>query len=286
MKALKISVIISTSILILLFCLTYINNNSSTKAKHYSYSQDKAVYGELERISGGFTFTDYIYGGIVSHHLLAAIDIAKFYNSFKNQDIDTVILIGPNHEGQGIQNIAISNQDFITPWGDLETDSEIVGDLVGDRVAMIDEEAFIGEHSISAEAPYLKYYLPKVKFVPIVLRRDIAKEDLLKLANSLLEIKDKKIVVIASVDFSHHTGKEMARLNDIKSIQTISKFDLKGLYSLNIDSPNTIFVLLNYLQGVKATKLDYWQQNAADILNSPDYTDVTSYLFAIFRHDS
>lgn len=99
----------------------------------------------------------------------------------------------------------------------------------------------------------------------------------------MLEISDKKIVVIASVDFSHHTNKQIAELNDKKSIQVITNFDLEKLYSLNIDSPNTIYVLLKYLEGRDAKRINYWQQNAADILNSPNYEDVTSYLFAFFR---
>jgi AmmeMemoRadiSam system protein B len=119
--------------------------------------------------------------------------------------------------------------------------------------------------------------------VPIVIKRNASQEDLLRLVNSLLEISDGKTVIIASVDFSHHTDKLTAELNDKKSLQVISSFDLRNLSGLNIDSPNTIYVLLKYLEGKDARRINYWQQNAADILNSPNYEDVTSYLFAFFR---
>ena len=237
----------------------------------------------MDKIKARFDFSDYIYGGIVSHHLLAAVDIASFYASLAKQKVQAVILIGPNHEGQGRESLAISGLDFQTPWGQLETDQNIVEALVGEGVVKIDEAAFLGEHSISAEAPYIKYYLPEARLVPIVLKRSVTKDNLLKLANALLKVTDSKTVVIASVDFSHHTNKDLAEQNDQKSIATISRSAYDSLFTLNIDSPNTIFVLLKYLDGIGAKRLDYWQQNAATILNSPDYTDVTSYLFATFR---
>ncbi len=250
--------------------------------KHYSYSADKATYGQLEKIKPRFDFSDKVYGGIVSHHLLAAIDIAGFYGSLSNQKIDTVVLIGPNHFGTGADNIAVSNYDFETPWGKVKTDREIVDDFVTGKVAKINEDVFAGEHSISTQIPYIKFYLPQAQIVPMAIKINTAKSDLLNLAMAISEI-NKNIIVVASVDFSHHTGKSVAVENDKKSIETIMNFDTDNLYTLNIDSPPTIFVLLNYLKSVEARKMDYWQQNAADILKNPEYDDVTSYLFALFR---
>lgn len=283
MKVKKITSVILVGLFIII-CASLIKDPTRNKESfHLSFSDDKSAYGSVEKIKARFDFPDYIYGGIVSHHLLAAVDIASFYASLAKQKVETVILIGPNHEGQGRESVAVSSLDFLTPWGRLETDQNIVKALVGEGVVKIDEEAFLGEHSISAEAPYIKYYLPQAHLVPIIMKRSVTKDNLLKLANALLKVTDSKTVVIASVDFSHHTNKALAEQNDQKSIAAISTFDFANLFTLNIDSPNTIFVLLKYLDGIRAKRLDYWQQNAATILNSPDYTDVTSYLFATFR---
>jgi AmmeMemoRadiSam system protein B len=273
--------IIFVSFIFLIIKYDYKLKNSNDK--HYSYSEDKSLYGQLDKIKAGFNFDEHIYGGVVSHHLLASIDIAKFYTSLANQEINRVILIGPNHEGQGEENIAVSNLKFSTPWGNLEPDKSSIKNLIMSGAVKIDEDAFVGEHSISVEVPYVKYYLHKASLVPIVIKRNASQEDLLRLVNSLLEISDGKTVIIASVDFSHHTDKLTAELNDKKSLQVISSFDLRNLSGLNIDSPNTIYVLLKYLEGKDARRINYWQQNAADILNSPNYEDVTSYLFAFFR---
>jgi len=283
MKYKRVILLLIICVLFIFLITKYYYKLNSRNNNHYSYSTDKSLYGQLDNIKGPFSFTEPVYGGIVSHHLLASVDIAKFYISFINQDIDTVILIGPNHEGQGTKNIAVSNIEFSTPWGEIEQDKYLIKKLIVADMVKIDEDAFVGEHSISVEVPYIKYYLPKAKLVPIIIKKKTSEADLLKLANSLSEINDQKIVIIASVDFSHHTNKQTSLVNDKDSIQVIRSFDLGKVFGLNIDSPNTIYVLLKYLEGKGAKEISYWQQNAADILNNSNYEDVTSYLFAFFR---
>jgi phenylalanyl-tRNA synthetase beta chain len=129
----------------------------------------------------------------------------------------------------------------------------VVGDLV---VAALPGAVLPGNFAISARETYGKTSngmicssrelgLSDEHAGIIVLPGDCAKPG--TDAISLLEINDQKIVIIASVDFSHHTDKQTAELNDKKSLQVITNFDLERLYSLNIDSPNTIYVLLKYL---------------------------------------
>ena len=251
--------------------------------RHAPYTRDAVMYGSVDKIKAGFVSDEYIYGGIVSHHLLAAVDIARFYASFADQDIDTIILVGPNHEGQGTEKIAVPTLDFETPWGDVELNQRLIQKLVDENVVVVDDAAFVGEHSISVQTPYIKYYIPEATIVPIVLKKHIDRQSLVALSTALSDIRDNRTVVIASVDFSHHTDKATGNKNDEKSIQTISEFDMDGLYTLNIDSPNSILVLLTYLKMIDATLFNYWRQNAADILQSPDYQDVTTYLFAFFQ---
>src|SRR3990170_2894393 len=93
------------------------------------FFDERLFYKSLAKINTGAKSDKEIKGGIVPHHLLATEMISEFYYYLKNQDIRTVIIIGPNHKETGDFPVLSSLLDWDTPSGRVLADEGIVNDL-------------------------------------------------------------------------------------------------------------------------------------------------------------
>lgn len=246
-----------------------------------SYPQ-KDYYLGLEQPDYEQNINEKIHGGIVSHHLLTAEDMGRFFAEFSDQNINTVVLIGPNHFSIDKPKISISRYTYDTPWGKVEPDLSIVDSLVASGVAINNENPFTYEHSMSAVVPFIAHHLPKAKLVPIVLRRETNPLQLDDLVAELLRVLPEDAIVIASVDFSHHLNRMGANFHDAASYSAIKSFDLERIFNLEIDSPPTIYFLLSYLEARGAKTMRAKNTNSTQYTGNLASEDVTSYLFAHF----
>lgn len=249
---------------------------------HSAYIRSSAPYGDLENTKSLIAVNDKIYGGIVSHHFFIAPKIAEFFSGLKNQQIETIVILGPNHFNTGEGNIQISKYPYITPWGILEPDKKIIGNLIEKNFIENKEMPFEREHSISVLVGFAKYFLPKAKIVPIILKRKTSAKEAEQLAHALNEILSEKSIVIASVDFSHHLNSVAADFHDEFSLSVIKSFGYDRLYNLELDSPATLHTLLKYLENRGSKKIFYENINSAEFSRHLDMEDVTSYTFAYF----
>jgi len=280
--------VITLSIIIAILVLVSDNELQATKiidsdVFHSSYSNNKTLYGVNSTKNLKQKFSDKVYGGIVSHHLLSNIDIAKFFYEFSDQDVDRVILIGPNHFYPTTFPALSTNLNYKTPFGEVVVDSVYLEKLISQKLVQVDNTTVDTEHSISSLVPYIAKYLPEAKLVPIILIRNAPDKLLGSLSEFLKENNTENTVVIASVDFSHHLFSNTSRLHDLRSISAIKSFDIKSLSELEVDSPQSLNVLLRYLMSIDVQDISLWQQNAAVIFDEHDIEDVTSYVFAHAR---
>ncbi|HSV42297.1 MAG TPA: AmmeMemoRadiSam system protein B [Methanomassiliicoccales archaeon] len=160
-----------------------------------------------------------VYSGPVAAHV---------YNAMAEDGLPgTVIIIGPNHHGVG-KGVAVSDEDFSTPFGQVSVDKEIVSRLKG--VVELDRSAHIYEHSIEVQLPFLQYIGPDIRIVPIAMGfqdYETAKE----LASSLRDaIRGKDVVVLASSDMSHYVTPKVAKELDSMVLDKILAMDAKGVY--------------------------------------------------------
>ncbi len=254
----------------------------STADKHVASYPHKDFYLGLEQPNYRQEIDEKIFGGIISHHLLTAEDMGKFFAELTDQEISTVVIIGPNHFSIGSSSLAISKQSFDTPWGTVDPNIEVIDKLVTTNVVTHVEEPFVYEHSISAVVPFMAHYLPTAELVPIVLRREANPVELNALVEQLLAVLPEDAVVIASVDFSHHLNRLGADFHDKASLSAIQSFDLKRVFNLEIDSPPSIYTLLKYLDANGAKKMSLRHTNSTQYTGNPASEDVTSYFFAHF----
>ncbi len=169
-----------------------------------------------------------IIGGIVPHagYIYSAYQAIHFFEILKlsKQKFDTVIIINPNHTGYG-KPISLDNNNFWeTPFGNIEIDKEF-SDLTNFSIS---PEAHIKEHSGEVMLPFLQHFFKfDFKILPITMSVQNI-ENAKIIANKIFEIENKlnrKIIVIASTDFSHYVNAETGKNADMEIIKYIEEIN-------------------------------------------------------------
>lgn len=145
---------------------------------------------------------------------------------------DTFIILGTNHQGIG-SLIAVSTDTWMTPLGEVEVDGAFV-DALPKQIIDVDETAHRYEHSIELQLPFLQFRFDKAfRIVPIsigLIDEDTAKEIGEDLANTSAKT-DKKVVILASSDFTHYEPDRIAREKDEYVIEAIRELDVAKFYN-------------------------------------------------------
>lgn len=157
---------------------------------------------------------------------------------------DVAVILGPNHYGLGPAAALSPDDEWTTPLGKLEVDTETAQAILRrSRYCETNGLAHAREHSIEVQLPFIQYIAgDAVRIVPISishLREDDALALVDDLGNAIAEaIETKSAVVIASSDFTHYESKTAAAAKDALAIERILALDAVGLirtvYSRNI----------------------------------------------------
>lgn len=229
-----------------------------------------------------------IAGGVVPHHLLAANMIAEFFQTLSEEPPETLIVIAPNHRRIGLKGLHTSRLDWRTAFGMLEANRELASGLIDELGSSENNSLMELEHSISGLVPYIKYYLPDTKIVPILLHGNYSAADSKKLGKYLAAaVKDNPdIMVIASIDFSHYLDTYTADRMDEITLKAIKMRNTEAIIRMgndNIDSPPSILALLAVMDEIGAAgPLVTGHSNSYAITgDGADYT--TSYFTMLFR---
>ena len=288
----KIFILITLILLVLqaglvYFCLNFdkifLSDKKEELPKHFSYFSKQEFYDEAySQAANEIIFPDKkVYAGIIPHHLIVKDKIAAFFLGLENYDYKTVVLIGPNHFEKGNSNVILSQAKWSTPYGDIEPDLKLINKLAQNENYQIDESPFINEHSISGLVSFIKKSFPKAKIVPIILKKETSAEQSEFLANELLKYSNKeKTLIIASVDFSHELTTKEANEHDEISIKAIEDFNFSEIYSLDLDSPATIYTLLKYSELINAKKAQLlFHTNSGTLIGKEDEPGTSHNIF-------
>ncbi len=147
------------------------------------------------------------------------------------QEADTYVLFGPNHTGYG-SPVALSQDIWSTPLGEVSSDKEL-GLLLAGTIVDSDEIAHRYEHSIEVQLPFLQYRFGN-DFQILAICMGIQDEESAvevgyEVANAAKKI-GKKVVFIASSDFSHYVPSQKASDVDHYMIEAIEAMDVSEMY--------------------------------------------------------
>ena len=219
----------------------------------------------------------YIYSGKVAAQTISGVKIK-----------DTVVLLGPNHTGQGATFSIMPRGIWQTPLGDLEINSQLAGlFLAKSGYLESDSLAHADEHSLEVELPILQYFRNDFKIVPIAIKTD----DLSQLsavgqdlASVIIENNLKgSVMFIASSDLTHYEPQENAKIKDALAIEAILALDEQKLKNRVQESeismcgfaPVAVLIKIAKLLGAKKGELIKYQ-TSGDCLDG-DKSSVVGY---------
>jgi len=222
----------------------------------------------------------YIYSGAVAGVVLSKI-------KFK----DTFILMGPNHSGRGKPLSIMTQGTWKTPLGEVEIDAELARRILdGSRHLQEDAAAHQYEHSLEVQLPFLQYFKPEVRIVPIVLGfagSSVYKEVGKEIARAIKEAK-REVVLLASSDMTHYESQESAKRKDNQAIEAILKLDedelLRRVQELDISmcgyAPTVSLLSAAKELGAKSAELVKYQ-TSGDVTG--DYSAVVGYAGIVIK---
>ncbi|CAF1362343.1 unnamed protein product [Adineta steineri] len=167
---------------------------------------------------------------------------AKAYYWLNSFIFDTVLIIGTNHSGAGLSNVSLSPDNWQTPLGVVEIDTDLFNIFVSILgIQYVNREEHQNEHSIENQLPFLKHIRPNAKFIALSFSRlnDLNKgyqicEQIKKAIDLYQQQTGKRIVIISTTDYTHYgpgygqnnaqnlsANEEYARVNDKSILQSI-----------------------------------------------------------------
>jgi AmmeMemoRadiSam system protein B len=160
----------------------------------------------------------YIYSGPVAAH--------GFLELSKEPQPEIIVLIGPNHTGNGAGVSAWGGGDWETPFGKIPVERSISKSLSCGGAAEVDEEAHLYEHSIEVQLPFLQHiYEGGFKIAPVCMMLQDPGTSV-ELGVCIAEaLKGKSSLIVASTDFSHYVTYETAYRMDGMVAEAILKMD-------------------------------------------------------------
>jgi AmmeMemoRadiSam system protein B/AmmeMemoRadiSam system protein A len=141
---------------------------------------------------------------------------------------DTAVIICPNHTGRGKLFSIMTEGTWKTPLGEVEIDHELADRILDkSRYLEADAAAHAFEHAVEVQLPFLQYFMPGFKMVPVVLGQangETYKEIGREIAAALRAVR-RDAIVIASSDMTHYEAAESVRAKDAEAVQAILALD-------------------------------------------------------------
>ena len=197
---------------------------------------------------------------------------------------DKIILLGPNHTGEGEQFSIMTEGIWQTPLGEVKIDSNLAKNILSNSKYLKDD--FIAhkhEHSLEVELPFLQYLKKDFEIVPIAFMTDDI-EALREVGKDLAKTiaGEKECLLIASSDMTHYESHDSARrkdkmaieaileLDEVKLMETVSEFDI----TMCGYAPVIAAICAAKALGAKKGKLIKYQTSGE---STGDYSSVVGY---------
>ena len=204
---------------------------------------------------------------------------------------DTFIIMGPSHTGMGKPFSIMTEGTWKTPLGEVQIDSELGKQLLASSSYLEEDPlAHQSEHSIEVQLPFLQYFKPDIKIVPIVLAHasGAVYKEIGKGVARTIKASDKGVVIIASSDMTHYESLESAQRKDTQAIEAILALNedelLRRVQELNISmcgyAPAVSLISAAKELGAKTAELVRYQTSGD---TTGDYSSVVGYAGIIIK---
>lgn len=186
---------------------------------------------------------------VVPHHLLASNLIAEGMSSLANISPKTIVVLTPNHTDIGQCDIISSKKSWDTPYGQIEINQGLLDRFLSSRTVCLDDEYLKIEHGVAGLLPFIKFYLPDTKVVPLAFKK-LPSSPIFQSFMQQLTTLSPEIVVIGSLDFSHGLSQKESLIKDEQTKSLIIKEDYDHLLELSsehVDSPPVLVSIMRLI---------------------------------------
>jgi AmmeMemoRadiSam system protein B len=215
-------------------------------------------------------------GLIVPHHLLAAQAMYDAYESIKTFDPELIIILTPNHQKKITAPIVVRSKALVAMEELYEMYSGIK-DLEKLNLVRYDEKMFLNEHGFYNHLPFLKAFDFHSPLLPLAVARNASAQQLDELLAYLeVGLAGRRVLWIASIDFSHYLPAAVASGKDAQTMKWIETKDYESIgssTSQHMDAPGVLRLWLMKFKSVN----QMWHSNSAEITNSNYDVPGTSY---------
>ncbi len=204
---------------------------------------------------------------------------------------DTFIIIGPSHSGLGKPFSVMVEGTWQTPLGKVAIDTELAGKIVAvSEYLEADEEAHREEHAVEVQLPFLQYFKPDVRIVPIIIGgagASVYPEIGRDIARAVKEL-NREVVIMASGDMTHYEPQASAKEKDMAAVEAMLALDIAELtrryksrhISMCAYPPLVCLIAAAKELGATGAELVKYQTSGDA---TGDYAEVVGYAGVIFK---
>lgn len=146
-------------------------------------------------------------GGIVPHagwYFSGSLACQVIRSLKGDAPVDTVIVIGM-HLPRGSERYIMKTGGWQTPFGDLEIDAAIGAELADRFVFNVEtSQRFTPDNTIELQLPFIKYFYPDAKLVPMGLPPEPDSLLIAEAAVGIAQNQGKTLRVLGSTDLTHY----------------------------------------------------------------------------------
>lgn len=231
-----------------------------------------------------------VFGAVLPHagHIYSGYQTIPFFQLIRRHRIfpETFVIVHPNHTGQGSPIAIDESEVWSNSIGEVPVDTELAGSMG----LPFDHRAHAREHAAEVILPFIQYFLADHPFsiVPISMlaqtheNASIIAKRVLKAARKT----DRKIMLIASCDFSHFLPASEGRKMDQMVLDHILQKDAPGVEQavmqnrISVCGYGPIMVLMEY---ARSKSPDYRIEllargHSGEISPSPEVVDYISLI--------
>lgn len=156
---------------------------------------------------------------------------------------DVVVVFGSVHVATGNEASLIADGVCVTPVGELEIDGELAERIARKDGVVVDAQVHRGEHSIEVQLPLIRWAMPDVRIVPLMVRPGSWAAEVGRASAEAARDLGRRAAFLGSTDLTHYgpafgfepagrgaPGLKWAKeVNDRRLIERIARLDAGGV---------------------------------------------------------
>jgi len=200
---------------------------------------------DIESVVGGIVpHAGWYFSGQIACNVIKCLNI--------KEGPDTCMIFG-RHMHPGSDNIIMKEGQWATPIGALEIDTGIAERLTDEFAFTVETDSrYEQDNTVELQLPFIKYFFPQIKIVPISLPPKEASLEIARRAAEISKSMGRRTIVLGSTDLTHYgynygytpkgVGEDavewVKNVNDKRVVDLILEMNAKGVIQESLKNHN------------------------------------------------